>query len=76
MLSARLKIVLTAKAKEHLAGEGFDTAYGARPLKRVIQNEIQNVLAMKILNGEIREGDSITIDAPGKAGEGLKFIIG
>jgi len=66
---------LTEKAKEYLAGQGFDTAYGARPLKRVIQNEIQNILAMKILNGEIHEGNTVTIDAPAKTGESLEFIV-
>jgi len=76
MLSSRnLKIDLTEKAKEYLAGQGFDTAYGARPLKRVIQNEIQNILAMKILNGEIHEGNTVTIDAPAKTGESLEFIV-
>jgi len=76
MLSSRnLKIDLTEKAKEYLAGQGFDTAYGARPLKRVIQNEIQNILAMKILNSEIHEGNTVTIDAPAKTGESLEFIV-
>jgi ATP-dependent Clp protease ATP-binding subunit ClpB len=76
MLSPKnLKIDLTDKAKEHLAGQGFDTAYGARPLKRVIQNEIQNILAMKILNGQISEGNTVTIDAPPKPGQNLEFIV-
>jgi len=76
MLSSRnLKIDLTEKAKEYLAGQGFDTAYGARPLKRVIQNEIQNILAMKILNGEIHEGNTVTIDTPAKTGQSLEFIV-
>jgi ATP-dependent Clp protease ATP-binding subunit ClpB len=58
----KLKLEVTDAAKELLANEGFDPAFGARPLKRVIQNEVQNELAMKFLSGDIREGSSITID--------------
>ena len=58
----KLKLEITDKAKELLANEGFDPAFGARPLKRVIQNEVQNELAMKLLSGEIKEGSSVTID--------------
>ena len=45
-----------------LAEEGYDPAYGARPLKRVIQQRIENPIAGKILNGEFGEGDTISID--------------
>lgn len=63
-LAARnISVSLTEKAKEYLVKKGFDPIYGARPLKRVIQKDIQDVLALKILNGEFKEGDSITIDA-------------
>ena len=63
-LTARnISVSLTEKAKEYLVKKGFDPIYGARPLKRVIQKDIQDVLALKILNGEFKEGDSITIDA-------------
>ena len=55
-------ITLTDAAKAHLAREGFDPVYGARPLKRVMQQRLQNELAMRILNGEIAEGDHVTID--------------
>ena len=58
----KLKLEITDKAKELLANEGFDPAFGARPLKRVIQNEVQNELAMKLLSGEIKEGSKVTID--------------
>lgn len=71
--SKKLKLEITEKARELLAKEGFDPAYGARPLKRVIQNEVQNILAMKILNGEIKEGDKITIDVTGPEGRKLDF---
>jgi len=74
-------ITLTAAAKDYLAREGYDPAYGARPLKRLIQKEIQDVLALKLLQGEFVEGQTIEVDAedggltfsavetPGVAGE-------
>jgi len=71
----KLTLEITEKAEELLATEGFDPAYGARPLKRVIQNEVQNVLAMKLLNGEVKEGDSIRIDVTGPEGRKLDFKI-
>ena len=58
----------TAKAKALLAEMGYDPVYGARPLKRVIQKEIQNLLAMKILGGEIKDGATVLIDVDGKGG--------
>jgi ATP-dependent Clp protease ATP-binding subunit ClpB len=58
-----LKLSLTDAAKKLLADEGYDPNYGARPLKRVIQQRIENPLATKILNGEFSEGSMIVIDA-------------
>ena len=58
----KIGIELTEGAKELMAEEGFDLVYGARPLKRVIQREILNPLATKILSGEIREGSQVVID--------------
>ena len=69
----KIKLDISDKAKELLAKEGFDPAYGARPLKRVIQNEIQNTLAMKILNGDIKEGDRVKVDVTGPEGRKLDF---
>jgi ATP-dependent Clp protease ATP-binding subunit ClpB len=57
-------------AKEFLAEEGYDPAFGARPLKRTIQRELQDPLALKILSGEFREGDVIEVD---KSRAGLVF---
>jgi len=71
----KLTLKITEKAEELLAKEGFDPAYGARPLKRVIQNKVQNVLAMKLLSGEMKEGDSVTIDITGPEGRKLDFKI-
>lgn len=58
----KITIHLSEKAKEVLAVEGFDPVYGARPLKRAIQRLIQDPLALKILNGEFKEGDLIEVD--------------
>jgi ATP-dependent Clp protease ATP-binding subunit ClpB len=55
-------IRLTGKAKEYFAGIGFDPIYGARPLKRALQREILNPLAMKILDRTFREGDTVLVD--------------
>jgi ATP-dependent Clp protease ATP-binding subunit ClpB len=63
MLAAKkISIEISGKAKELLAGMGFDPVYGARPLKRIIQNEVGNVLAIKILEGEIKEGGTVNIE--------------
>lgn len=62
----KITIHLSEKAKEVLAEEGFDPVYGARPLKRAIQRLIQDPLALKILNGEFKEGDLIEVDVDAK----------
>jgi ATP-dependent Clp protease ATP-binding subunit ClpB len=46
-----------------IANEGYDPVYGARPLKRVIQRRIQDPLAMAVLDGKFREGDTVLVDA-------------
>jgi ATP-dependent Clp protease ATP-binding subunit ClpB len=65
----RIQLKMTEKAKGWLAKEGFDPAYGARPLKRVIQKEIQDKLALKLLEGKFKEGDAITADVDERKGE-------
>ena len=57
----RLTLELTPEAKALLAREGFDPVFGARPLKRVIQQQVQNELAIRLLRGEIADGDSVRI---------------
>ena len=52
-------------ASEWLADAGYDPTYGARPLKRVIQKELQNALAEAILGGEVRDGDVVSVSAGG-----------
>ena len=59
----KLTLRLTEAARAWLAEQGYDPAFGARPLKRVIQRHLQNPLALKLLSGEVREGDTVEIDA-------------
>jgi ATP-dependent Clp protease ATP-binding subunit ClpB len=56
-------LTLTAGARELLANMGYDPTYGARPLRRVIQKQLTDRLALALLRGEVREGDEVTIDA-------------
>jgi ATP-dependent Clp protease ATP-binding subunit ClpB len=71
----KIRVELTDRAKDLLIEEGYDPTYGARPLKRTIQRQVLDALAMRVLQGEFREGDVIRIDASGgqltfsKAGE-------
>ena len=58
----RLSLVVTDEAKEALAAKGFDPAFGARPLKRLIQREIGDRLALAVLEGRYLEGDKVTVD--------------
>jgi ATP-dependent Clp protease ATP-binding subunit ClpB len=58
----KVELELTEAARRHLAEEGYDPVYGARPLKRVIQRRIQDPLALKLLQGEFKDGDKITAD--------------
>ncbi|GAB2179295.1 ATP-dependent chaperone ClpB [Dongia sp. agr-C8] len=59
----KLELALDAKAKEWLAETGYDPIYGARPLKRVIQRELQNPLATMILEGRFKPGEDIKVSA-------------
>ena len=69
----RINFVLDDKAKIFLAEKGYDPAYGARPLKRVIQTDLQNKLAELILQGDIAEGGIVEISVDGN---GLTFKTG
>ena len=57
-----IKVNLTDKAKELLGNLGYDPNYGARPLKRVIQRQLVDKLALKLLEGEFAEGDEVEVD--------------
>jgi ATP-dependent Clp protease ATP-binding subunit ClpB len=65
----KISLSLTPAAKKLLFREGYDPAYGARPMKRAIQKLIQDALAMKILDGEVKPGEAIVVDADVKTGE-------
>ena len=66
----KIHITMTDAAKEQLVREGYDPAYGARPLKRTIQRRVLDALAMRILEGEFVDGDTVTVDA---FADGLRF---
>jgi ATP-dependent Clp protease ATP-binding subunit ClpB len=57
-----ITLTLTDEAKKHLVQTGYDPNYGARPLKRVLQKEVETGLAKKLLRGEIPDGSSVTVD--------------
>ncbi|MBO0756775.1 MAG: AAA family ATPase, partial [Bradyrhizobiaceae bacterium] len=59
----KIAVTLEASAREWLAEKGYDPVYGARPLKRVIQNSIQDPLAERILSGQIKDGDKVVVSA-------------
>jgi ATP-dependent Clp protease ATP-binding subunit ClpA len=67
----KVRIEVTSAAKDQIIAEGYDPQYGARPMKRAIQRLIQDPLALKLINGDFVEGDTILIDA-GQGGE-LQF---
>ncbi len=70
-----LKLELSDEAKKLLADEGYDPTLGARPLKRVIQQRLENPLAQRILKSEFEEGDAIRVDVDA-AKQGFTFEKG
>ncbi|BDE05035.1 chaperone protein ClpB [Vulcanimicrobium alpinum] len=70
----RITLEITDAAKTHLVRSGYEPAYGARPLKRAIQREIETPLGRKILAGEVRDGDVVRIDQDGDRAE-LTFKV-
>ena len=65
-----LDLELTDEARAHVARVGYDPDFGARPLKRVLQREVADPIALKLLQGEFRDGDAIVVDA---SPDGLVF---
>jgi ATP-dependent Clp protease ATP-binding subunit ClpB len=61
----KIRVELSDRAKDMLIAEGYDPIYGARPLKRTLQRQVLDPLAMRVLEGEFREGDVVRIDAAG-----------
>jgi ATP-dependent Clp protease ATP-binding subunit ClpB len=67
----KVDIQLTDAARDYFAEHGYDPVYGARPLRRLIQRELETALARKLLSGEIRDGDHVVVDAGPR---GLEFV--
>jgi ATP-dependent Clp protease ATP-binding subunit ClpB len=66
----KIHVELTDAAKEYLVREGYDPSYGARPLKRAIQRRVLDPLALRVLEGDFLEGDTVVVDM---SGDGLAF---
>ncbi len=61
----QITVELTDAARDHIGEQGYDPSYGARPLKRVIQKQVQDELARELLAGRIQDGDTVKVDAAG-----------
>ncbi|HEU5021688.1 MAG TPA: type VI secretion system ATPase TssH, partial [Bryobacteraceae bacterium] len=74
MLAERgLKFEITPEAKEVIMNEGYDQAYGARPMRRAIQRLVQNPLALRLLGGDFLAGETVLAEKDGDEGK-LKFV--
>jgi ATP-dependent Clp protease ATP-binding subunit ClpB len=62
LMERHIQLTLSDTARDYLAAEGYDPQFGARPLKRVIQHEVENRIARAILNGSVHEGSAVNID--------------
>ncbi|MGC9990776.1 MAG: ATP-dependent chaperone ClpB [Candidatus Cybelea sp.] len=71
----RITLVLSDEARRHIVKVGYDPHYGARPLKRTIQKELETPLGRKILSGEIQDGTTVDVDFDENRGE-LTFLLG
>ena len=58
----KIELELTDKARDYFAEQGYDPVYGARPLRRTIQRELETALGRKLLLGEIRDGSRVIVD--------------
>jgi len=58
----RISLLVTPSALRHLGQSGYDPVYGARPLKRLIQQQIETPMARQLVKGELRDGDTATVD--------------
>ncbi|HKN01573.1 MAG TPA: AAA family ATPase, partial [Candidatus Binataceae bacterium] len=67
----KIELELTDKARDYLAEHGYDPSFGARPLKRLIQRELETALGRKLLSGEIRDNSRVRVDATAR---GLEFM--
>ncbi len=62
----QIGLAITDRARQRLARDGYDPVFGARPLKRLIQQEIENPLARRLLSGDISDGDTVRVDCEGE----------
>jgi ATP-dependent Clp protease ATP-binding subunit ClpA len=69
-----ISVKVAPKVKKMLAEKGYDTTFGARPLKRIIQNMILDELALDIIEGKLKDGDKINIDLGAK--DHIEFLVG
>ena len=69
----KITVELSDAAKDFLVREGYDPVYGARPLKRALQRRLLDPLALRVLEGAFREGDTVAVDV---AGDELSFAKG
>jgi ATP-dependent Clp protease ATP-binding subunit ClpB len=67
----RVALEVTDAARDLLAREGYDPTYGARPLKRAIQRLLENPLALRLLEGDVAEGDAVVADVDDEGGLGF-----
>ena len=65
-----LSLTLTEAAKENVIENGYDPVYGARPLKRYLQNYVETLAAKKILSGDVHTGDTLVLDV-----ENGEFVV-
>jgi len=72
LVEKRIRIILTPEAKKYIATEGYDPVYGARPLRRFMQQHLENMLARAIITGSVQEGTDVTVDYDG---EKLQFVL-
>jgi ATP-dependent Clp protease ATP-binding subunit ClpB len=63
LVDRKIDLVLTDAARDYLATAGYEPAFGARPLKRLVQRAIENPLALQLLDGSVRPGDTVTVEA-------------
>jgi len=71
MAEQGLTIELTESARDWLAEEGYDVNFGARPLRRTLQREVESPLAIRLLKSAFKAGDTVLVDTNG---EGLVFV--
>jgi ATP-dependent Clp protease ATP-binding subunit ClpB len=75
LVDRRIALDVSDSAKRHLVKVGYDPVYGARPLKRAVQRELETPLGRKILGGEVKEGDRVFVDYDERSGS-LTFTLG